>query len=417
MTLAELQAERAKLVAQMRAINDAAKKENRSFNTEEDSSYQKLEEQVDKLTEQIATEEKTSARASKLLSLEDALKKAPAPTTKPTPGAPGSERSSSYLASDEYRQLFEAYLTGGRMALAEHRVDTLQVGLFTKGGALVGPEQFVAELIKKVDDAVFVRSRPTRKFRITTSMSLGVPTLDTDIDDADWTAELLTGNQGDISVGKRELRPHPLAKRCKVSKTLDRISAIPVTQLVLERLAYKFGVTDEKGFLTGNGVQKPLGIFTASADGVPTSQDVSTDNTTTAITADGLIEAKHFMKAAYWPSASWVFHRDAIKMIRKLKDGNGQYLWQPGIGGGGAPNTILDLPYDISEFAPNTFTTGQYVGALAAWPWYWIVDALDLTVQFLDQLYAESNQNGYIGRKETDGAPVLAEAFVRVKLA
>jgi HK97 family phage major capsid protein len=208
-----------------------------------------------------------------------------------------------------------------------------------------------------------------------------------------------------------------MAKNVKISKTLNRISSIPIDQLVGQRLGYKVAVTREKAFLTGDGNQKPLGIFTASANGVPTSRDVSTDNTATAMTADGLIEAKHFLKAQYWNGARWVFHRDGIKNIRKLKDGQGNYLWQPGLAGlSGQGSTILDLPYDISEFAPNTFTAGLYVGALCFWPLYWVVDALDMTVQYLDQLYAATNTDGYIARMETDGAPVLAEASVRVKL-
>jgi HK97 family phage major capsid protein len=172
----------------------------------------------------------------------------------------------------------------------------------------------------------------------------------------------------------------------------------------------------ENAYLNGDGNQKPLGIFTASNDGVPVAQDVSTDNTGTAITADGLIEAKHAMKPGYWPGARWCFHRTAIKQIRKIKDGDGQYIWSPGLAGNGMANTILDLPYDVSEYVPSTFTTGLYVGALCNWQFYWIVDTLDMTVQFLDQLYAETNQNGYIARMEGDGKPVLAEAFVRVKL-
>jgi HK97 family phage major capsid protein len=71
----------------------------------------------------------------------------------------------------------------------------------------------------------------------------------------------------------------------------------------------------------------------------------------------------------------------------------------------------------MSEYAPNTFTTGLYVGLIGDWSQYWIVDALDLTIQRLVELYAETNQTGFIGRMETDGAPVLAEAFARVKLA
>ena len=67
----------------------------------------------------------------------------------------------------------------------------------------------------------------------------------------------------------------------------------------------------------------------------------------------------------------------------------------------------------ISEFVPNTFPTGQYVGILGDFSNYWIADALSMQVQRLNELYAETNQVGFIGRLETDGAPVLEEAFVR----
>jgi len=414
MTIAEKQAERARLVKEMRAINDAVK--DRAWTPDETEKYAKIEADVDNLGTELEAEQKRTERASKLVDLEKRIAEPGKPATKPEPVA-ARGKSASPLASPEYRDAFEVYLNGGMGAFSAEvakRADTLAAGVFTKAGALIGPEEFVAELIKGVDNDVFVR-RYARRFQIASAVSLGVPTLDTDIDDANWTAELLTGSQGDIAVGKRELRPHPMAKRVKISKTLDRLSAIPIATLVQERLRYKFGITDEKAFLSGTGVQQPLGIFVASADGVPTTQDVSTDNTATAITADGLINAKHFMKAQYWRGARWAFHRDAVKMIRKLKDGNGQYIW--GMGLAGQPDTLLDLPMDISEYVPNTFTTLLYVGALAYWPAYWIVDALDMTVQFLDQLYAETNTNGYIARKETDGAPTLAEAFVRVKLA
>jgi HK97 family phage major capsid protein len=143
---------------------------------------------------------------------------------------------------------------------------------------------------------------------------------------------------------------------------------------------------------------------------------VSTDNTTTEITADNLINVKFTLKQNYWPRARWIFHRDAVKMIRKLKDSQDQYLWQPGIAAN-IPDRILETPYLISEYAPNTFTAALYVGIIGDFSFYWIVDALDMQVQRLVELYAETNQVGFIGRAETDGMPVLEEAFVRVKLA
>jgi HK97 family phage major capsid protein len=103
-------------------------------------------------------------------------------------------------------------------------------------------------------------------------------------------------------------------------------------------------------------------------------------------------------------------------MIRKLKDGEGNYLWQPGLASD-RPATILSIPYDESEYCPNTFSTGKYVGALCCWNYYWIVDALTLRIQVLRELYAETNQTGYIARAETDGMPVHENGFVRVTLA
>jgi HK97 family phage major capsid protein len=61
-------------------------------------------------------------------------------------------------------------------------------------------------------------------------------------------------------------------------------------------------------------------------------------------------------------------------------------------------------------------TSGLYVGALGDWSHYWIADALDLAIQRLDELYAETNQVGFIGRQAVDGQFTLPEAAVRVKL-
>jgi len=122
------------------------------------------------------------------------------------------------------------------------------------------------------------------------------------------------------------------------------------------------------------------------------------------------------VKSAYQARGEWIMHRDVCAAIRKLKDGNGQYLWRPGIEGG-APDSILNRPVNQSEYAPNTFTTGLYVYAFGDLSYYWTVDAMSFELQRLEELYAATNQVGFIGRLSADGAPVLAEAFARGKLA
>jgi len=219
-----------------------------------------------------------------------------------------------------------------------------------------------------------------------------------------------------MSFGKRSLKPRPVAKRVKVSEQLLRQALQSADSLVRSRLEYKFAITHEKAFLTGTGSSQPLGIFTASDNGIPTSRDVSADNTTTTIKADGLINTKYALKAQYHKTAEWIFHRDAVKMIRKLKDGNGDYIWKQGRRRT-KPTPSLNCPYSMSEYAPNTFTTGLYVGILGDLSFYWIADALDMRIKVLNELYAETGQIGYIGRMESDGQPVMAEAFARVTLA
>lgn len=405
-----LKDEKGSLTTEYRAILDKAKAEKRGINTEEQASLNKMDARFDVLDKEIALHEKQEMRES-----EGGARQGRKPVGEPENDV--TEGTGGIRASKEFQKAFSAALLTGKVpsnVSSEIRM-ALQSDLDDQGGVLVASEQFANRFIQALDNQVFIRGMATVT-QVTSAASLGIPTLASDIDDANWTAEIQTGSEDTgMKFGKRELHPHPLAKRIKISKKLLRMSTM-VEAKVMERLAYKFGVAQENGFLTGNGVNQPLGVYTPSANGISTARDVATDNTTTAITADGLINALYSLKAQYQRTAQWIFHRDVVKAIRKLKDSYGQYIWQPGLQGG-QPDRILDRPFNMSEFAPNTFTTGKYVGIIGDFTRYEIADALDMTVQVLTELYAESNQNGYIGRVETDGMPVLEEAFARVTLA
>jgi len=393
----ELKQKRGALVKEARTIIDRCDTEKRDMNAEENVQYDKTMEDVDKLGGDITREER-------LLSIETGLRDNPA-AQPPAHDDPEKEQ----------RAAFTKYLRSGNAALGENEIRALQADVDTIGGYLAAPQQFISQLLKNVDDAVVIRQLAT-VIPLASAESLGVPTLDTDLSDADWTTELATGKEDtSMKFGKRELRPHPFAKRIKVSSKLLRSSTIDVEALVRDRLAYKFGVTQEKAFMTGSGKDQPLGVFTPSKDGISKSRDIIGANTATSISADGLVDAKYALKGQYLNAAKWIFHRDALAQIRKLKDSTGQYLWQPGISGG-IPDRIIELPYVMSEYAPNTFTKGMYAGILGDFSKYWIVDALNIQIQRLVELYAEANQTGFIGRVECDGAPVLEEAFVRVTL-
>lgn len=411
--LKALREKRGTIVKNMRDLTDKAASEKRDLTAEELKSHDAMFNEVDGIRQQILAEERTleAEREAVETRLRDEASQRDAERGRsPDPTLPSEAEKRAMKA-------FNTFLRTGKIeGEGAEELRQLQASKGTEGGYIVAPQQFVTTLIKNVDDLVWIRQRAFKQ-QLTSSESLGAPSLDADPADADWTSELGTGSEDStMAFGKRELRPHPVAKRIKVSKKLLRISALPVDALVIQRLAYKFAITEEKAYLVGDGNKKPLGVFVASTDGIPTSRDVSTGNKTNAPTFDGLIEAKMSLKAQYWGKSDWLFHRDAVKQIMKLKDGDGQYMWRMSVRDG-EPDTLLGRPLMISEYAPNTFTTGQYVGIIGDFSQYWIADALDMQVQHLVELYAETNQDGFIGRKESDGAPVLAEAFARVKLA
>lgn len=414
----ELREQRAKLIEEARALYNAAEKEKRDVTAEEREKFDKLMDDAerrkadaDRIESLIAAEAQVNTSEGRQTQPEGPEQRNQLVTVADRAGQP-EQRDQAVQAMD----CFSRFLRNGPTGFTAEEVRALQADSDILGGYMVPPTQWVNELIKTVDDLVFIRGI-SRVIPVTASDSLGAPSLAADPADADWTTELQTGSEDStMSFGKRELHPHPLAKRIKVSNKLLRVSAIPVEQLTRERLAYKFGITEEKAFLTGSGSGQPLGVFTASANGINTGQDVSTGNTTTAIRADGLVNAKYSLKGQYWPKAQWVFHRDAMKQIALLKDGEGRYMFQASILAG-QPDRVLNFPFNMSEYAPNTFTTGLYVGILGDFDNYWIADALNMQVQRLVELYAESNQVGFIGRLELDGMPVLEEAFVRVTLA
>ena len=105
-----------------------------------------------------------------------------------------------------------------------------------------------------------------------------------------------------------------------------------------------------------------------------------------------------------------------MQRIRKLKDQQNRYLWEPSTQAG-EPNRLLDRPIMMSEYVPNTFTSNAYVGLLGDFSYYWIADSVNMELRRLDELYAEANQVGYIGRMEFDGMPALEEAFARLQLS
>lgn len=445
MTLKELYEAKRNAYAAWRTLMDTAEKEGRALTAEDRAACDASEKAIDGFNVEIAEQEGDIRRQQKLAAVAESMKATP-PLQIPARGDDGGQtkpdrRTMSEIMRDHAdggmnrtamlkamadndtpqakaaNKAFRQYLLNGYIDPVLREQAALRMDSDTAGGYLVVPEQFLARLIQDIDKRVMLRSMAT-VIPLTGAESLGVPTLNADIDDPEWTTELKVGDEDTtLAFGKRRLTPHPVAKWIKVSKDLLRSAAVSVESIVRERLAYKFGTVEETAFMTGSGAGEPLGIFTASAAGITTSQDISTGNTNTTITTDGLINCKYGLEAQWLqnPNLRWIFHREVVAYIRKLKDGEGNYLWVPGLAVD-RPDVILNVPVLISEYAPHAFTTGQYLGLIGDLSYYWIADNMSLQVQRLVELYAGTNQDAFVGRMSLDAMPILSTAFARVTL-
>lgn len=395
--IAELRQKRASLIAEVRKIQGAAA--GGVLSADDLAKCDKIEADISNIEKNIDLQERQSKREAEL---------ATSSNNRVGGSENSEERAKKEKADAEVRNLIRYLATGERRDLA---ADTASAG-----GNVVLPQIFANQVLKKLDDYVFIRGLAT-KYTLGAASTLGVPSISADPADPDWTTEVqaVTADTT-LAFGKRALTPSILSKLIKVSmKMLEVTDTIDPVGLVADRLGYKFSIAQEKAFISGTGSGQPLGLFTASANGISTGRDVAGSNTTTAIVADSLFDVQASVKAQYRANAKWLFHRDAIKQIRKLKTTTNDYLFQPGLLAG-QPDMLLGKPILESEYVPNTFTTGLYVGLFGDFSKYWIVDQLGMSIQRLNELYAATNQVGFIGRMSTDGAPVDELAFARVKL-
>lgn len=414
MNLKELLEKRMKAVTAARSILDKAQADGRAtLLNEEKEAYDKAYKEVNDLGETIE-------RETRQMEFEAKLKES---VGRSVPPGAGEEKPAEKLQprrkTSEYRAMFNSFLRGGFRGFGPAETRALQLDSDVIGGYLVPPEEFVDNLIIAVKNLVFMRQLATTH-TVTGAKSLGIPALDVDISAPVWTTEVAAANEDtSMEFGKRELIPHPLAKLIRISSTLLQRTAGGAEAIVQDRLAYQFAITQENAFLNGNGVQQPLGVFVASSQGINTDRDVQTTESA-GILPNDLITLKYSLKQQYQnsPTLKWLMHRTVAQYIMQMKDSYGRYMWQPSIQLG-QPDMLLNVPIIMSEYAPNTFTSGQYIAMLGDFSWYHIADVQGeegLTVQRLDELYAVNNQVGFIGRTNCDGMPVLEEAFARLIL-
>ena len=132
------------------------------------------------------------------------------------------------------------------------------------------------------------------------------------------------------------------------------------------------------------------------------------------ITADEIIDLFYSLKAPYRKNAVWILNDATIKAIRKLKDNNGNYLWQPSLTAG-TPDTILGRPVYTSSYVP-TIAAGAKTIAFGDFSYYWIADRAGRNFKKLTELYAANDQTGFVATQRVDGKLILPEAIKVLKM-
>lgn len=170
-----------------------------------------------------------------------------------------------------------------------------------------------------------------------------------------------------------------------------------------KEFARRIGSKEEEAFLIGDGKGKPTGIF-ASVGGAEDGATTSTAN----ISFDDMIELFYSVKSPYRKKAVWVLNEQTVKVLRKLKDNTGNYIWQPAVSSG-LPDTILNRPYVTSVYAPVSAAGAKPI-AFGDLSYYWIADRQGRSLKRLDELFAMNGQVGFLASQRVDGKLILPEA-------
>ena len=224
---------------------------------------------------------------------------------------------------------------------------------------------------------------------------------------ASWVDEEGAYKESDDAFSQITIGAYKLGTMIKVSEELLNDSIFDIQSYLATEFARRIGNAEEEAFITGNGTGKPTGFLNSAELGVTAAGDK-------AITADELIDLYHSLAVPYRGKAVWMLNDSTVQFIRKLKDNNGQYLWQPGLVAG-APDTILGRPVKVSRYMPS-LAAGNKAIAFGDFSYYWIADRQGRSFRRLDELFAVNGQVGFRGSQRVDGKLILPEAIKTLQM-
>lgn len=268
----------------------------------------------------------------------------------------------------EETKAFGFYIRQGDKAGAEV-LKTLRLSN-DPGGGYFAPPEFSTEMLKEISQFSPIRS--IASVRSTGAPSVVYPTR-TAITNAAWRGENQTQTASEPAFGEAELQVKELNTFVDISNILLADSAGAAEREVRDALSEDFGVKESTAFVNGDGVLSPKGYMQDTRIGE------TVNGHATNLSADALISILYALKPAYRGNATWVMNSTTLATIRKLKDGQGNYLWQPSFQVG-APETILGRPVvdaiDMPDIASATYpiAVGDFNAA------YRILDRAEMSI-------------------------------------
>lgn len=390
MTTIELRDKRAKLWNTMKGFLDTRRGDKDVLSAEDDATYNAMEKEMSSLTNEIRRMERMDAIEAELAM----------PVSKPITDKPeNGVKVKIGRASDAYKEDFGCHLRGKPII---HNV--LSEGVDANGGYLV-PTEFEERIVVGLEEANVIRSLAKV---ITTSAERKIPIASTH-SEATWTAENAAYSESSPTFAQKQIDAFKLTDLVKVSIELLQDSAFDLEQYIINEFARAFGIAEEQAFCVGDGTDRPTGIFTDDGGTVGV-----TATSTTAITVDNVIDLVYSLKSPYRKHAKFLMKDTTVALLRKLKDTNGAYLWQPSVIAG-QPDHLLGYEIYTSPYVPAV-AADAYVMAFGDFKNYWIADRAGRTVQRLNELYAGNGQIGYIATERVDGKVILSEGIQLLKM-
>ena len=387
----ELRQKRGEVWDQAKAFLDAHQDENGVMNAEDTQTYERMEQEVVDLGHAID-------RLERAEQMDREMNSDPAsPMLAGRPDRFDRLDPKRGTASDAYKKAFWNQLRGHTSY--EIR-DALQVGELSEGGYTV-PDEFEHQLVEALQEENIMRGLV---HVITTSSGDRKIPLVTNYGSASWIEEETQIPESDVAFGQISLGAHKLATAIRISQELLQDSAFDMASFITHEFQRRAGAAEEQAIISGDGSHKPIGLLHATLG----AQVGVTTASSTAITADELIDLQHSLKSGYRRKAAFIMNDAAIKALRKLKDGQGQYIWQPSIREG-VPDMLLNTRIYMSNYMPLV-EAGNKVVLYGDYSYYWLADRAGRTLQRLNELYAMTDQVGFKLTERLDGRLILPEA-------